>query len=105
MGKGWAQARVSRWVVPASRRPIDGSGSNVVSDLTKLTPENSNRILDIVGELELCTAQQVRDELTTRHGLEAPLEQVERYMEFLRSGFPRKLAHAGPGRWIMVDLG
>jgi len=26
-------------------------------------------------------------------------------MEFLRSGFPRKLAHAGPGRWNMVDLG
>ncbi|MEN6305399.1 MAG: hypothetical protein ABFD96_21935 [Armatimonadia bacterium] len=76
-----------------------------MSDLTRLTQENSDRILDIVGELELCSAQEVRDELARRHGLEAPLEQVERYMEFLRSGFPRKLAHAGPGRWIMVDLG
>jgi hypothetical protein len=76
-----------------------------VADLTKLTQENSDRILDIVGELELCTVQQVREELIKRHGLDAPIEQVERYMEFLRSGFPRKLAHAGPGRWIMVDLG
>mgnify|MGYP001227911254 CR=1 FL=1 len=76
-----------------------------MSDLTRLTQENSDRILDIVGELELCSAEEVRDELARRHGLEAPLEQVERYMEFLRSGFPRKLAHAGPGRWIMVDLG
>lgn len=76
-----------------------------MSDLTRLTQENSDRILDIVGELELCSAEQVQEELARRHGLEAPLEQVERYMEFLRSGFPRKLAHAGPGRWIMVDLG
>lgn len=76
-----------------------------MSDLTRLTQENSDRILDIVGELELCSAEEVRNELARRHGLEAPLEQVERYMEFLRSGFPRKLAHAGPGRWIMVDLG
>ena len=44
-------------------------------------------------------------ELARRHGVEAPIEQVVRYMEFLRSGFPRKLAHAGPGRWNMVDLG
>lgn len=76
-----------------------------MSDLTRLTQENSDRILDIVGELELCSAEEVRNELARRHGLEAPLEQVARYMEFLRSGFPRKLAHAGPGRWIMVDLG
>ncbi|MEN6545447.1 MAG: hypothetical protein ABFE07_05335 [Armatimonadia bacterium] len=76
-----------------------------MSDLTRLTQENSDRILDIVGELELCSAKQVQEELVRRHGLEAPMEQVERYMEFLRSGFPRKLAHAGPGRWIMVDLG
>ena len=75
-----------------------------MSDLTKLTEENSNRILDIVGELGNCTAGEVQEELAKRHGVEAPLEQVVRYMEFLRSGFPRKLAHAGPERWIMVDL-
>ena len=75
-----------------------------MADLTRLTQENSDRILDLVGELGSCTAPQVRDELARRHGLEAPLEQVVRYMEFLRSGFPRKLAHAGPERWIMVDL-
>ena len=75
-----------------------------MSDLTKLTEENSNRILDLVGELGQCTAQQVQEELARRHGLQAPIEQVVRYMEFLRSGFPRKLAHAGPDRWIMVDL-
>lgn len=77
----------------------------MMADLTRLTQENSDRILDIVGDLGNCTAEEVREELARRHGLEAPLEQVERYMEFLRSGFPRKLAHAGPERWIMVDLG
>ena len=76
-----------------------------MSDLAKLTRENSDRILDIVAELPNCTADQVRLDLASRHGLDAPLEQVTRYMEYLRSGFPRKLAHAGPERWIMVDLG
>ena len=76
-----------------------------MSDLTKLTAENSNRILDIVGDLGTVTAAQVQAELATRHGLAAPLDQVVHYMEFLRSGFPRKLAHAGPERWVMVDLG
>lgn len=74
-------------------------------DLTKLTTENSDRILDLVGEMPNCSTADVQRELAARHQLEAPLQQVERYMEFLRSGFPRKLAHAGPGRWIMVDLG
>ena len=73
-------------------------------DLSKLTEENSNMVLDLVGELGNCTAQEVQEELVRRYGVEAPLEQVVRYMEFLRSGFPRKLAHAGPERWIMVDL-
>jgi len=73
-------------------------------DLTKLSPENSERILNIVGELGQCTAEQVRQELVRRYGVQAPLESVERYMEFLRSGYPRKLAHAGPGLWILVDL-
>ncbi len=76
-----------------------------MGDLTKLTQENSDRILDIVGELGTCTAEQVGAALAERYGLEAPPEQLLRYMEFLRSGFPRKLAHAGPGRWVMVDLG
>ena len=76
-----------------------------MADLTKLTQENSDRILDIVGDHPNCTAAEVQAELAARHGLEAPLEQVVRYMEFLRSGFPRKLAHAGPERWVMVDLG
>jgi hypothetical protein len=51
------------------------------------------------------TAQRVQEELERRHGLRAPLDQVTRYMEFLRSNFPRKLAHAGPELWILVDLG
>ncbi|NPV45932.1 MAG: hypothetical protein HPY69_03155 [Armatimonadetes bacterium] len=76
-----------------------------MSDLTKLTPENSERILDIVADLGRPTAAQVQAELASRYGLKAPLEQVVRYMEFLRSGFPRKLAHAGPDHWVMVDLG
>jgi hypothetical protein len=76
-----------------------------MADLTKLTQESSDRILDLVGELGTCTAEQVQAELAQRFGLDAPLDQLVRYMEFLRSGFPRKLAHAGPGRWVMVDLG
>jgi DNA anti-recombination protein RmuC len=76
-----------------------------MGDLTKLNKEDSEHILDIVGELGTCTTEQVREEMAERHGLEAPIEQVQRYMEFLRSGFPRKLAHAGPGRWNLVDLG
>jgi len=76
-----------------------------MADLTKLSQENSDRILDIVGEQANCTAEDVQAALAERHGIEAPIEQVVRYMEFLRSGFPRKLAHAGPGRWVMVDLG
>jgi hypothetical protein len=76
-----------------------------MADLTRLSRETSDMILDIVADLELCSAEQVRDELQARHGIDAPVEQVERYMEFLRSGFPRKLAHAGPGRWNLVDLG
>ncbi len=76
-----------------------------MGDLSKLSQENSERILDLVAELGTCTAAQVQAGLAERHGLAAPLEQVERYMEFLRSGFPRKLAHAGPGRWNIVDLG
>lgn len=75
-----------------------------MADLSKLTPENSERILDIVAELGQCTVAQVRAELAARHGVAAEEAQVERYMEFLRSEFPRKLAHAGPGRWILVDL-
>ena len=73
-------------------------------DLDRLSPEASNAIFDIVADLQPCTADKVRDELSARHGLEAPSERVVHYMEFLRSGFPRKLAHAGPDRWILVDL-
>ena len=76
-----------------------------MADLTRLTQENSDRILDIVGDLQPCTLEDVQRELQARHDMDAPPDQLERYMEFLRSGFPRKLAHAGPGRWIMVDLG
>jgi hypothetical protein len=76
-----------------------------MGDLTRLSDENSKRILDIVEALQPVTAQRVQEELERRHGLRAPLDQVTRYMEFLRSNFPRKLAHAGPELWILVDLG
>jgi transposase len=75
-----------------------------MSDLTKLNEENSNRILDIVAALQPVTAQRVLEELARQHGVEAELGQVVRYMEWLRSGFPRKLSHAGPDLWLMVDL-
>jgi len=73
-------------------------------DLDRLSTEASNAIFEIVAELQPCTAEQVRGELLARHQLDAPLERVVHYMEFLRSGFPRKLAHAGPDRWIVVEL-
>lgn len=76
-----------------------------MDDLSKLTDENNRRILDIVEALQPVTAQRVQEEMERRHGVRASLEQVTRYMEFLRSNFPRKLAHAGPELWIVVDLG
>jgi len=75
-----------------------------MADLTKLTEENSSRIFEIVAALQPCTAKQVQEELARRHDLQAPLEQVVHYMEFLRSSFPRKLAHAGPDHWVVIDL-
>jgi transposase len=76
-----------------------------MDDLTRLSEENNKRILDIVQALQPVTAERVQEELERRHGVRASLEQVTRYMEFLRSSFPRKLAHAGPELWIVVDLG
>lgn len=73
--------------------------------LDRLTSENSELILDIVAELQPITVARVQEELAKRHGVSADLEHVVKYMEWLRSGFPRKLAHAGPELWIMVDLG
>jgi len=75
-----------------------------MADLTRLNQATSDLIMDLVGELGTCTAEQVMAELVRRHGVDAPLDQLIRYMEFLRSGFPRKLAHAGPGRWVLVVL-
>lgn len=75
-----------------------------MGDLSKLNAEASGWIFDIVGELQPVTVGRVRDELAQRHGLEAEVAQVKRYMEFLRSGFPKKLAHAGPEAWTLVDL-
>ncbi|MBI3922116.1 MAG: hypothetical protein HY318_11915 [Armatimonadetes bacterium] len=76
-----------------------------MGDLSKLTSENSERILDIVAELQPVDASRVQSELSSRHGVTADLEQVIKYMEWLRSSFPRKLAHAGPSLWNVVDLG
>ncbi|NCO43023.1 MAG: hypothetical protein COZ06_03075 [Armatimonadetes bacterium CG_4_10_14_3_um_filter_66_18] len=75
-----------------------------MTDLTKLTEENSNLILDVVAALQPVTAQRVLEELTRHPGVAAELAQLVRYMEWLRGGFPRKLAHAGPDLWLMVDL-
>ena len=74
-----------------------------MNDLSKLTDETSKKVMDIVEELQPVTAARVREELSRRHGIEADLDQVIRYMEYLRSSFPRKLAHAGPDAWIVVD--
>ena len=75
-----------------------------MDDLSKPSDDNSRKIMDIVGSLQPVTAGQVREELARRHGIEADLDQLTRYMEWLRSGFPRKLAHAGPDAWVLVDL-
>ncbi len=76
-----------------------------MDDLSKLSDETSDRIMTIVEELQPVGAPRVREELARRHGLEVELEPLVRYMEMLRSGFPRKLAHAGPDAWGVVDLG
>ena len=77
---------------------------NIMADLSRLCDENSDQIMAIVEELQPVTANQVQEELARRHGVEAELDQVVRYMEWLRSGFPRKLAHAGPDAWVVIDL-
>ncbi len=75
-----------------------------MADLTRLNQATSDLIMDIVGDLGTCTAEQVQAELLRRDGTAAERDELVRYMEFLRSGFPRKLAHAGPGRWVLVVL-
>ena len=75
-----------------------------MGDLSKLCDENSKKVMDIVEELQPVTAKRVHEELARRHGIEANLDQVVRYMEYLRSSFPRKLAHAGPDAWVVIDL-
>ena len=75
-----------------------------MGDLSKPCEANSKMVMGIVEELQPVTAKQVHEELARRHGIEADLDQVVRYMEYLRSGFPRKLAHAGPDAWVVIDL-
>ncbi len=76
-----------------------------MDDLSKLCQETSDRIMDIVDQLQPVGAPVVQQELAQRHGLEVELKQLVRYMEWLRSSFPRKLVHAGPDAWSVVDLG
>ena len=73
-------------------------------DLRKPCDENTRKIMAIVESLQPVTATQVQAELARRHGIEVDLDQLVRYMEWLRSGFPRKLAHAGPDAWVLIDL-
>jgi len=73
-------------------------------DLSRLSDEASRKIMDIVQDLQPATADQVRAELARRHGMAVELDPLVRYMEWLRSGFPRKLAHAGPDAWAVIDL-
>lgn len=75
-----------------------------MGDLTKLNDETTNRIMDIVEELQPVTAQRVCEELKRRHGMDPEFDPLVRYMEWLRSSFPRKLAHAGPDAWAVIDL-
>jgi len=73
-------------------------------DLRKACDENTSKIMAVVESLQPVTAERVQEELAHKHGIEADLDQVVRYMEWLRSGFPRKLAHAGPDAWVLIDL-
>jgi len=75
-----------------------------MDDLTKVSDENSAKIMAIVEELQPVSAKQVQEELSRRHAMETDLDQLAHYMEWLRSGFPRKLAHAGPDAWVVIDL-
>ena len=76
-----------------------------MSDLSRLTHQQSDWIFDIVAAFQPVDAAREQQELAERHGVTADLPQVVKYMEWLRSSFPRKLAHAGPERWTVVDLG
>jgi len=76
-----------------------------MDDLKKPSDDRTREIMAIVEELQPVTADRVQEELARRHGLEVDRAQLVRYMEWLRSGFPRKLAHAGPDAWALIDLG
>jgi hypothetical protein len=73
-------------------------------DLSRLSQETSDLIFAAVADIQPATAAQVKEELQRRHGGEVALERLVHYMEFLRSAFPKKLAHAGPDNWVVVDL-
>jgi len=36
--------------------------------------------------------------------LEVDAAELKRYLEWLRSGFPKRLVHAGLERWSMVEM-
>jgi len=71
----------------------------------RLNSVATERIMQVVSELQPVTPERVAEELDTQYGAKVDIEQLVHYMEWLRSGFPRKLAHAGPDAWIVVDLG
>lgn len=73
-------------------------------DALPLTEENTQRLFDIVAALQPATTRQVQEELARRHGVEVDLAELTRYLEWLRSGFPRRLVHAGLERWAVIEL-
>ena len=75
-----------------------------MADLSNPTDENTAAIMAVVEELQPVSAQRVQEELARRLGEEVALDQLVHYLEWLRSGFPRKLAHAGPDAWVLIDL-
>ena len=77
---------------------------DIMHDLSKLSDETSRKIMDIVEELQPATVDQVQAELARRHDMDVEPDPLVRYMEWLRSSFPRKLAHAGPDAWALIDL-
>ena len=75
-----------------------------MSDTLPLNDENTQRLFAIVEALQPVTTRGVQEDLERRHGLQVETAELVRYLEWLRSGFPRRLVHAGPERWAVIEL-
>lgn len=75
-----------------------------MSDALPLSEENTSRLFALVEALQPATTRQVQEALAEQYGLQVEAEELKRYLEWLRSGFPKRLVHVGLERWSVVEM-